>query len=50
MVRMCSDGLKPPENRLNYRNAIHGLYRITKDEGLSHIFRGMGAKECDHER
>ena len=43
MVRMCSDGVKPLAQRLGYRNALHGLYRIAKDEGTSRVFRGMGA-------
>ncbi len=43
MVRLCSDDLKPPSQRLYYKNALHGLYRIAKDEGWSQTFRGLGA-------
>ena len=43
MVRMCSDGVKPPEVRLGYRNAIQGLIRILREEGPSTLFKGMGA-------
>ena len=28
MVRMQGDFAKPPEKRLNYKNSIHGLYRV----------------------
>jgi hypothetical protein len=39
---MCSDGVKEPAKRVNYRNAFHGLYRIAVDEGLKNVFRGTG--------
>ena len=28
MVRMQGDFAKPPEKRLNYKNSVHGLYRV----------------------
>lgn len=28
MVRMQGDFGKPPEKRLNYKNSLHGLYRV----------------------
>jgi hypothetical protein len=43
MVRLCSDDLKPVNERLGYRNAIQGLWRIYKDEGIQRLGRGMGA-------
>ncbi|WWD17577.1 hypothetical protein CI109_102018 [Kwoniella shandongensis] len=43
MVRMSADGIKSPEQRLNYPSALHGIYRIARDEGLSKVFRGFGA-------
>ena len=43
MVRISSDGVKPPEQRYNYKNAIQGLWRIWKEEGPKTMFRGMEA-------
>ena len=43
MVRMCADGIKPLEQRVHYRNALHGLQRIIRDEGVSRVFRGAEA-------
>eukprot|EP01132_Coremiostelium_polycephalum_P009881 gene9881-12122_t len=41
MVRMQADGnLKNPEQRRNYKGAINGLYRITKEEGLFSLWKG----------
>ncbi|TXT08908.1 hypothetical protein VHUM_03036 [Vanrija humicola] len=42
MVRLSSDGVKPENKRLHYRNAIDGLYKIARNEGFTHIFRGWG--------
>jgi len=41
MVRMSADGTLPPSQRLHYKNAIHGLYRIAKEDGLARCFRGV---------
>jgi hypothetical protein len=41
MVRMSADGTLPPAQRLHYKNAIHGLYRIAKEDGLARCFRGV---------
>lgn len=38
---MCSDANKSPELRLNYRNSIDGLIRISREEGLSNTLRGL---------
>ncbi|CDK25791.1 unnamed protein product [Kuraishia capsulata CBS 1993] len=41
-IRMQNDSSLPIEQRRNYRNAFHGLFRITKEEGLGALFRGIG--------
>ncbi|KAK8858956.1 hypothetical protein IAR55_003188 [Kwoniella newhampshirensis] len=43
MVRMSADGIKPAGQRLNYPSALHGVYRIARDEGISKVFRGFSA-------
>eukprot|EP01017_Pseudomicrothorax_dubius_P039815 TRINITY_DN6157_c0_g1_i3.p1 TRINITY_DN6157_c0_g1~~TRINITY_DN6157_c0_g1_i3.p1 ORF type:complete len:265 (+),score=81.78 TRINITY_DN6157_c0_g1_i3:137-931(+) len=40
LVRFQSDGLLPPEQRRNYKNAIDALIRITREEGLLTLWRG----------
>ncbi|GHJ83640.1 hypothetical protein NliqN6_0042 [Naganishia liquefaciens] len=42
LIRMASDRTRPPAERYGYRNCIHGLYRITKDEGILALYRGVG--------
>ena len=42
-VRMQHDASLPPEKRRNYKNAIDGLVRVTKEEGWRTLFRGVGA-------
>ncbi|WWD18264.1 hypothetical protein CI109_102714 [Kwoniella shandongensis] len=42
MVRMCADGVKPPEQQLRYPSALHGVFRIINEEGVSRLFRGAG--------
>ncbi|GAA5801550.1 hypothetical protein HPULCUR_006998 [Helicostylum pulchrum] len=41
-VRMQNDGQLPPQQRRNYKHAIDGIVRITKDEGANALFRGLG--------
>ncbi|KAI8991555.1 mitochondrial carrier domain-containing protein [Mycotypha africana] len=41
-VRMQNDGQLPPQQRRNYKHAIDGIIRITKEEGTSALFRGVG--------
>lgn len=41
LVRLAGDGVKPPEKRLNYKNAFDGLYRIYKENGIKGMFRGL---------
>ena len=38
---MCADGAKPVAERVLYPNAIAGLYRIAKDEGIRVFGRGL---------
>lgn len=42
LIRMASDRTRPLAERYGYRNCIHGLYRITKDEGILALYRGVG--------
>ncbi|KAI9274747.1 mitochondrial carrier domain-containing protein [Phascolomyces articulosus] len=41
-VRMQSDGQLPVHQRRNYRNAIDGLIRMSREEGVGSLFRGLG--------
>ena len=38
---MCADGAKPAAERVLYPNAITGLYRIARDEGVRVFGRGL---------
>jgi dicarboxylate transporter 10 len=38
---MQADRGKIPSERYGYRNAIHGLYRIARDEGPRNLLRGV---------
>lgn len=40
-VRMQHDAALPPEQRRNYKNAIDGLIRMTREEGFRSLFRGV---------
>lgn len=40
-VRMQNDAALPAEKRRNYKNAIDGLIRMIREEGLGSIFRGI---------
>ncbi|KAK0500637.1 mitochondrial carrier domain-containing protein [Armillaria luteobubalina] len=42
LVRMTSDITKAPEKRYGYSNAISGLIRLVKEEGLKGLTRGLG--------
>ena len=42
LVRMTSDATKPAEQRMGYRNALQGTWRMTIDEGFTSLFRGLG--------
>ncbi|KAG1554464.1 hypothetical protein G6F49_007992 [Rhizopus delemar] len=41
-VRMQNDGQLPPQQRRNYKHALDGIIRISKEEGYSALFRGIG--------
>ena len=40
---MCADGAKPMAERFAYPNALVGLYRVGKDEGVATFARGVSA-------
>ncbi|KAJ5595089.1 mitochondrial 2-oxoglutarate/malate carrier protein [Penicillium hispanicum] len=40
LVRMQSDGLKPPETRANYRSVFDALARIPRAEGIGALWAG----------
>lgn len=40
LIRMQSDGLKPADQRNNYRSVIHALRDITKNEGIGALWAG----------
>lgn len=40
LVRMQADGKKPVNERVNYKNAFDGLYRIAKAEGIGAWWNG----------
>ena len=42
-VRMQNDRSLPEAQRRNYKNALDGMYRMTKEEGWKSLFRGVGA-------
>ncbi|RDW75845.1 putative dicarboxylate carrier protein [Coleophoma crateriformis] len=42
LVRMCTDGVKAPEQKYRYHNALNGLLRIAKDEGVQTFTKGIG--------
>jgi hypothetical protein len=43
LVRMCADGAKPPGEQFRYPNALVGLIRIWRDEGVMVFGRGLSA-------
>ncbi|KAF7319884.1 hypothetical protein MKEN_00771600 [Mycena kentingensis (nom. inval.)] len=42
LVRMTSDGMRPPEQRFRYSNGITGLFSLAKEEGIRGLGRGIG--------
>lgn len=40
LVRMTADGRLPVEQRRNYKNVVDALLRITKEEGITTLWRG----------
>lgn len=44
LVRMCADGARPAAERHHYPDAVRGLLRIAREEGVGLLFRrGLGA-------
>ncbi|SPO04783.1 probable dicarboxylate carrier protein [Cephalotrichum gorgonifer] len=43
LVRMCADGAKPVAERFAYPNALVGLWRVGRDEGVAAFGRGLSA-------
>lgn len=43
LVRMCADGAKPAAERFGYSNALTGLYRVAREEGVGAFGRGLTA-------
>jgi dicarboxylate transporter 10 len=39
---MCADGVKEPGQRYRYPNAIRGLIRIGREEGIKTFTKGLG--------
>ncbi|XP_049869273.1 mitochondrial dicarboxylate carrier-like isoform X2 [Pectinophora gossypiella] len=39
-VRMQNDIKLPPDQRRNYKNAVHGIYRVMKTEGITQLWAG----------
>lgn len=42
LVRMTSDGRLPVAERRGYTNVFNALYRVTKEEGITTLWRGTG--------
>ena len=38
---MITDPVKPPEQRVHYRNAAHGVYKLSTTDGPAALFRGL---------
>ncbi|CAH1639326.1 unnamed protein product [Spodoptera littoralis] len=43
LIRMTADGRLPPDKKRNYKNAFNALTRITREEGITTLWRGAGA-------
>ncbi|KAN0063142.1 hypothetical protein ACQY0O_004306 [Thecaphora frezii] len=42
LVRMTSDVNRPESERYKYRNALQGVVRMSREEGVTSLFRGLG--------
>jgi dicarboxylate transporter 10 len=40
-VRMQHDAALPPERRRNYKNALDGIIRMSREEGVTSLWRGV---------
>lgn len=43
LVRICADAAKPSTERFGYSNAVTGLWRIGREEGVRVFGRGLTA-------
>ncbi|KAB5594134.1 hypothetical protein CTheo_2471 [Ceratobasidium theobromae] len=43
LVRMTTDEVRPSKDRFHYKNAIDGLIRLVREEGVSALGRGLSA-------
>ncbi|KAJ8715302.1 hypothetical protein PYW08_005283 [Mythimna loreyi] len=43
LIRMTADGRLPPEKKRNYKNVFNAISRITREEGVTTLWRGAGA-------
>ncbi|EXJ87204.1 hypothetical protein A1O3_04163 [Capronia epimyces CBS 606.96] len=43
LIRMQSDGMRPPDQRANYRSAFDAINRIVRNEGLLALWSGANA-------
>lgn len=43
LVRMCADGAKVPADRFRYSNALEGLVRVSREEGVRTFGKGISA-------
>lgn len=41
LVRMTTDPIKPPDKRYKYSNALQGIFRLGREEGLHGLVRGL---------
>ncbi|KAH8234661.1 hypothetical protein KR032_001507, partial [Drosophila birchii] len=40
LIRMMADNRQPPAERRNYKNVFNAFFRIVKEEGVLHLWRG----------
>ena len=40
-IRMCDDGRLPVEQQRKYRGVVNALVRITREEGVFSLFKGI---------
>ena len=42
LIRMCTDGRLPPDQRRNYKSVLDALVRIIREESVTTLWRGCG--------
>ncbi|GJQ79487.1 hypothetical protein Trydic_g16340 [Trypoxylus dichotomus] len=40
LIRMVTDGAKPPDKKFHYKNVIHCVYKIAKTHGVTMLWKG----------